>query len=53
MTPGIIERYAAWLPVTLATPLVSLGEGSTPLVTSRRIGPSLGLSRLFFKYEGL
>src|SRR5437588_45482 len=53
MTPGIIERYAAWLPVTPATPLVSLGEGSRPLVTSRRIGPSLGLSRLFFKYEGL
>jgi len=53
MTPGIIERYAAWLPVTSATPRVSLGEGSTPLVTSRRIGPSLGLSRLFFKYEGL
>ncbi len=53
MTPGIIERYAAWLPVTPATPRVSLGEGSTPLVASRHIGPSLGLARVSFKYEGL
>jgi len=32
---------------------VSLLEGSTPLVPSRTIGPSLGLNRLFFKYEGV
>lgn len=30
---------------------MSLGEGNTPLVHSRRIGPSSGLSRLFFKLE--
>jgi threonine synthase len=30
---------------------VSLGEGETPLVRSRRIGPSLGLSNLAFKIE--
>ena len=29
----------------------SLGEGNTPLVPSTHIGPSLGLSRLFFKLE--
>jgi threonine synthase len=50
---GVIERYAAYLPVGAATPRVTLGEGSTPLVRSARIGPSLGLSRLYFKYEGL
>ena len=53
MTAGIIERYAAYLPVTSATPRVTLGEGSTPLVHSARIGPTLGLDQLYFKYEGL
>ena len=50
---GIIERYAAYLPVTASTPGVTLGEGSTPLVRSSRIGPSLGLANVHFKYEGL
>jgi threonine synthase len=53
MTAGIIERYAAYLPVTAATPRVTLGEGSTPLVRSSHIGPSIGLDQLYFKYEGL
>jgi threonine synthase len=53
MTRGIIERWAARLPVNAATPRVTMGEGSTPLVLSSRIGPSIGLERLYFKYEGL
>ncbi len=53
MTVGVIERYHAFLPVTDRTPRITLGEGSTPLVRSTRIGPSLGLSELYFKYEGL
>ncbi len=53
MTPGIIERYAASLPVTATTPRITLGEGSTPLVRSSRIGPSIGLHQLYFKYEGM
>ena len=51
--PGVIERYSAYLPVSLETPRVTLGEGSTPLVRSSRIGPALGLDQLYFKYEGL
>ncbi len=31
---------------------VSLGEGNTPLVRSRKIGPAAGLKNLFFKLEG-
>jgi len=50
---GVIARYRERLPITGATPLVDLQEGSTPLVPSRNIGPALGLKRLFFKYEGL
>ncbi|MFO1095440.1 MAG: pyridoxal-phosphate dependent enzyme [Planctomycetaceae bacterium] len=30
---------------------VSLGEGNTPLVRSRRIGPAAGLQNLYFKVE--
>ena len=30
---------------------ISLGEGQTPLVRSRRIGPAVGLERLFFNLE--
>ena len=52
-TAGVIDRYRDWLPVTEATPAITLQEGSTPLVPSRNIGPSLGLRRLYFKYEGL
>jgi len=47
----IMERYASLLPVTDRTPLVTLGEGGTPLVRSRSIGPELGLEALYFKLE--
>ena len=30
---------------------ISLGEGNTPLVRSRKIGPEAGLKNLFFKLE--
>jgi threonine synthase len=48
---GIIERYRQYLPVTDHTPLVAMGEGNTPLVLSRSIGPELGCT-LYFKLEG-
>jgi threonine synthase len=50
---GVISRYRDYLPIGPSTPEVDLQEGSTPLVPSRNIGRALGLSRLFFKYEGL
>ena len=49
---GVIERYRARLPVGPDTPVVSLGEGSTPLIPSQRIGERLGV-KLHFKYEGM
>jgi len=45
-----IDRYRSLMPVS--TPLPFLGEGNTPLVPSRRIGPALGLNHLYFKHEG-
>src|SRR5437016_14498477 len=50
---GVIARYHEFLPVGPNTPDVDLHEGSTPLVPSHNIGRALGLSNLYFKYEGL
>ena len=49
---GVIERFRDRLPVGPDTPVVTLGEGSTPLIPSRRIGERLGV-KLHFKYEGM
>jgi len=49
--PGLIERYRDRLPVTAATPVISLGEGSTPLLAAPRISEATGC-RVHLKYEG-
>lgn len=49
---GILRRYGEHLPLTDATPLVSLGEGDTPLVASTRLVEELGCKALYFKLEG-
>lgn len=50
-TPGVLERFAEHLPLTEATPRLSLGEGSTPLVASRRLRERLPGVELYFKLE--
>ena len=47
----IMERYRDLLPVTDETPLVTLGEGGTPLIRSRVLERELGLEALYFKAE--
>ena len=49
---GGVFRYAKWLPVE-GDELPTLGEGSTPMVPSARLGKKLGLKNLFFKLEGV
>ncbi len=51
--PPLLERYRELLPVTDDTPLLTLGEGATPLVRSHRIEQALGLGALYFKLESL
>jgi threonine synthase len=51
MTVPLAERYRARLPFTDATPIVSLGEGSTPLLPARRLSERLGIE-LWLKWEG-
>ena len=43
MTVALIERFRERLPVTDATPVVSLGEGSTPLLRAPRLSERLGV----------
>ena len=51
---GVIARYRAYLPVTNATPVISLGEGATPLLFSSRLSAKVGRGcEVFVKYEGL
>ena len=47
-----MQRYAAYLPLTGATPALTIGEGDTPLVRSRWLEGELGVGALYFKLEG-
>jgi threonine synthase len=49
---GVIECYREYLPVTESTPIVSLGEGSTPLLLSPRLSERVGRA-VFVKNEGV
>jgi len=51
--PRLIERYRRFLPITDATPALTLGEGFTPLVEARRLGARIGVPNLHLKLEGL
>jgi len=51
VTIPLAERYRDRLPVTDATPIVSLGEGSTPLLSAPRLSERLGVE-LWLKWEG-
>jgi threonine synthase len=50
--PRLLDRYAAHLPLTVATPHLSLGEGATPLVHAERLGAAWGIPNLYLKFEG-
>ena len=48
---GILYHWAEFLPLTPATPRISLGEGDTPLVRSEHLAGLCGLDELWFKLE--
>ncbi len=50
-TRGLIEQYRDRLPVSDATPVVTLGEGGTPLVHSESLSAETGCE-VFLKFEG-
>ena len=51
MRGSMLERYRMSLPLSDGTPLVTLGEGGTPLVRAERISQRTGLD-IWLKWEG-
>ncbi len=52
MKQGVLSHYKHYLPVNMNTPLITLGEGDTPLVRSLTLEKELGVGALYFKLEG-
>ena len=51
MPAGLIERYRERLPIGADDPVVSLNEGSTPLIPAPRLSERIGASA-YLKFEG-
>lgn len=50
---GVIEEYRKFLPVTDRTPVVTLGEGNTPLIKATRLAAKIAPGiELYLKFEG-
>ena len=49
--PSTLWRYHEVLPIYDTDNIVSLNEGGTPLIKSRRLGATLGLKHLYLKDE--
>ena len=50
--PLLMDRYRRFLPITEETPMLSLGEGGTPLIRAERLGKAIGAPHLYLKVEG-
>lgn len=48
---GVIEEYRPFLPITEATPVITLREGGTPLLPAPRLSDRVG-ARVLLKVEG-
>jgi threonine synthase len=49
---GVLARYGHLLPLTTATPQLTLGEGATPLVRAPALERHTGLDAVYLKCEG-
>ena len=52
MPVALAERFRERLPLTDSTPIVSLGEGSTPLLAAPRLSKAVG-AEIWLKLESL
>jgi len=48
----LLVKYRDFLPVASQTPIITIGEGDTPLVRSQRLEREFGCGELYFKLEG-
>ncbi|MBI4302394.1 MAG: threonine synthase [Chloroflexi bacterium] len=51
MCSCLLQKYESFLPIGPNTPLITLGEGNTPLVRSQRLEKEIGCGELYFKLE--
>ena len=51
MPQPLIERYREYIPLEPGDPIVSINEGSTPLVPAPRLSERIG-ANVFLKIEG-
>ena len=49
---GVIREYAERLPMLHGAPIITLGEGGTPLIPAERLSERVG-AQVYVKYEGL
>jgi threonine synthase len=51
---GVIEEYRKFLPVSEKTPVITLGEGNTPLIRAARLANAIAPEiALYLKFEGV
>jgi len=51
--PKSMWRYRDLLPIEESVPVVTLGEGFTPLIRASRLGAELGLTNLYLKNDSM
>lgn len=49
---GVLNRYRKFLPIDGSTPVVSIGEGDTPLIQARSLERRLAGAEVWLKLEG-
>src|ERR1700741_5466828 len=51
---GVVERYREFLPISESTPVISLGEGSTPLTYALKLSARIGRGcEILIKNDGV
>jgi hypothetical protein len=50
---GVIREYFDRLDVDSSTPIITLGEGGTPLIESPALAKLVGADQVYLKYEGM
>jgi threonine synthase len=50
---GVIREYFDRLDVDSSTPIITLGEGGTPLIESPALAKLIGADQVYLKYEGM
>ncbi|MDR0823034.1 MAG: threonine synthase, partial [Endomicrobium sp.] len=51
---GLIDKYKKFLPITKKTPIITLLEGNTPLISAVHLPQKIGFNgEIYFKFEGM